>query len=143
MMLEPLSLDGMVNGFVSDPPSTPVLLTTDEAAAGLEFPTADILVNYDLPWNPVLLEQRIERLDCADQESARVTIHNLFLEDSADFEILNPLQVNKRTARTSWSIADRGKRLPFSEIGWLGACPRLDESTADALGVARSSDPFR
>ncbi len=25
----------------------------------------------------------------------------------------------------------------------LGACPRLDESTADVLGVARSSDPFR
>ncbi len=57
--------------------------------------------------------------------------------------VKNPLQVNKRTARTSWSIADRGKRLPFSEIGGLGACPRLDESTADALGVARSSDPFR
>ncbi len=25
----------------------------------------------------------------------------------------------------------------------LGACPRLDESTADVLDVARSSDPFR
>ncbi len=28
-------------------------------------------------------------------------------------------------------------------MGFLGACPRLDESTAAVLGVARSSDPFR
>ena len=80
-----------LRGFVSDPPATPVLLTTDEAAAGLEFTNADTLVNYDLPWNPVQLEQRLERLDCVGQESGRITVHNLSLEDSGEYEILQRL----------------------------------------------------
>lgn len=77
-----------LRGFQADPPATPVLLATDDAAAGLEFPNADCLVNYDLPWNPVLLEQRIARVDCAGQEASKVTVHNLFLEDSRVQDIL-------------------------------------------------------
>ena len=77
-----------LRGFQADPPSTPVLLATDDAVAGIEFPNADTLVNYDLPWNPAVLEQRIARVDCAGQEASTVVVHNLFLEDSSEQDIL-------------------------------------------------------
>jgi hypothetical protein len=77
-----------LRGFQADPPSTPVLLATDDAVAGMDFPVADTLVNYDLPWNPVLLEQRIARVDCAAQEADTVVVHNLFLEDTSEQDIL-------------------------------------------------------
>ncbi len=40
-----------------------VLLCTDAAAEGLNLQTADLLVNFDLPWNPMKVEQRIGRID--------------------------------------------------------------------------------
>jgi superfamily II DNA/RNA helicase len=39
-----------------------VLLCTDAAAEGLNLQTADLLVNFDLPWNPMKVEQRIGRI---------------------------------------------------------------------------------
>ena len=40
-----------------------VLLCTDAAAEGLNFQFCGALVNYDLPWNPMRVEQRIGRID--------------------------------------------------------------------------------
>ena len=40
-----------------------ILICTDAAAEGLNLQTADLLVNYDLPWNPMKVEQRIGRID--------------------------------------------------------------------------------
>ena len=49
------------------------------------------MVNYDLPWNPMEVEQRIGRLDRIGQTSPRINIYNLWIEDSIETRILRRL----------------------------------------------------
>ena len=51
-----------------------VLLCTDAAAEGLNFQFCGALVNYDMPWNPMRVEQRIGRIDRLGQQHPRVRI---------------------------------------------------------------------
>ncbi|MGE3536743.1 MAG: helicase-related protein [Candidatus Tectimicrobiota bacterium] len=61
-----------------------VLICTDAAAEGLNLQTADVLVNFDLPWNPMKVEQRIGRIDRIGQEHAEIYVLNLCYADSAE-----------------------------------------------------------
>ncbi len=45
-----------------------IMISTDTGAEGLNFQFCHILINYDLPWNPMSVEQRIGRLDRLGQE---------------------------------------------------------------------------
>src|SRR5690606_21135441 len=53
-----------------------VLLSSEVGAEGLDFQFCDVLMNYDLPWNPMQVEQRIGRLDRFGQEHRRIRIYN-------------------------------------------------------------------
>ena len=46
--------------------------------------TADLLVNFDLPWNPMKVEQRIGRIDRIGQEHTHIYVLNLCYVDSAE-----------------------------------------------------------
>lgn len=61
-----------------------ILLCTDAAAEGLNLQTADYLVNYDLPWNPMKVEQRIGRIDRIGQANEKVYVLNLCYAGSAE-----------------------------------------------------------
>lgn len=61
-----------------------VLVCTDAAAEGLNLQTADLLINYDLPWNPMKVEQRIGRIDRIGQKYERIFVLNLCYVDSAE-----------------------------------------------------------
>ena len=61
-----------------------VLICTDAAAEGLNLQTADVLVNFDLPWNPMKVEQRIGRIDRIGQEHTNIYVLNLCYVDSAE-----------------------------------------------------------
>src|SRR5262249_56666758 len=52
---------------------------------------AKFLVNYDLPWNPMKVEQRIGRIDRLGQEAEAIFIVNLVLEDTVEDRILERL----------------------------------------------------
>jgi superfamily II DNA or RNA helicase len=54
-----------------------VLVCTDAAAEGLNLQTANLIINYDLPWNPMKVEQRIGRLDRIGQKHDHVFVLNL------------------------------------------------------------------
>ena len=64
-----------------------VLLSSEVGCEGLDFQFCDMLVNYDLPWNPMRIEQRIGRLDRHGQESEAIAIVNLVTPGTVDFEI--------------------------------------------------------
>ncbi|PXW30396.1 UNVERIFIED_CONTAM: SNF2 domain-containing protein [Williamsia faeni] len=53
-----------------------VLLSTEVGAEGLDYEFCDRLVNYDIPWNPMRVEQRIGRIDRFGQRSPKVLIYN-------------------------------------------------------------------
>lgn len=68
-----------------------VLVSTEVAAEGVDLQFCRMLVNYDLPWNPTKVEQRIGRIDRLGQESNRIFVWNLFYEDSIDDRIVSRL----------------------------------------------------
>lgn len=59
-----------------DPDALDVLLSSEVGCEGLDYEFCDTLVNYDIPWNPMRIEQRIGRIDRFGQESEKVIIAN-------------------------------------------------------------------
>ena len=59
-----------------------VLLSSEVGSEGLDMQFCNTLINYDLPWNPMVVEQRIGRIDRFGQESPIVNINNIIVKDS-------------------------------------------------------------
>ncbi len=70
---------------------TQMLVATDSGSEGLNLQFAHILVNYDLPWNPMRVEQRIGRVHRIGQESSNVVILNLAVADTIEDYVLQVL----------------------------------------------------
>ena len=64
-----------------------VLLSSEVGCEGLDFQFCDLLVNYDLPWNPMRIEQRIGRIDRYGQQSEIVAIVNMITPGTVDADI--------------------------------------------------------
>lgn len=68
----------------ADPEALDVLLSSEVGTEGLDYQFCDALVNYDLPWNPMRIEQRIGRIDRRGQASETVAIKNLVVSGTVD-----------------------------------------------------------
>ncbi len=64
-----------------------ILLFTEVGSEGLDYQFCDTLVNYDLPWNPMRVEQRIGRIDRRGQKSDVAHIYNCVTHGTIDEEI--------------------------------------------------------
>lgn len=71
----------------NDPNALDVLLSSEVGCEGLDFQFCDFLVNYDLPWNPMRIEQRIGRIDRYGQKSQTVSVVNLVTPGTVDADI--------------------------------------------------------
>lgn len=71
----------------SDAKSIDVLLFSEVGCEGLDYQFCDCMVNYDLPWNPQAIEQRIGRIDRNGQESESVSIVNIITDGTIDCDI--------------------------------------------------------
>ena len=65
-----------------------ILISTEIGGEGRNFQFARVLINYDLPWNPMKLEQRIGRLDRIGQKSKKIYIYNFFIEGTIETDII-------------------------------------------------------
>ncbi len=68
-----------------------VLLASEVAGEGLDFEHCSVVVNYDLPWNPMRVEQRIGRCDRLGQRSEKVYVGNLASRGTIEGRILSRL----------------------------------------------------
>ena len=68
------------------------LVCTDAASEGLNLQTASALINYDLPWNPSKVEQRIGRIDRIGQREREIWVYNFLLKDSVDEKVYGALR---------------------------------------------------
>lgn len=84
------SKQDLINEF-RDRPELRVLVSTEVAAEGVDLQFCRLLVNYDLPWNPMRVEQRIGRIDRLGQKSKVIYIWNLFYQETIDERILGRL----------------------------------------------------
>jgi superfamily II DNA or RNA helicase len=71
--------------------SPSVLLSSEVGSEGIDLQHCRFLVNYDLPWNPMKVEQRIGRLDRLGQKAKRISIINFSLVDTLEELILERL----------------------------------------------------
>ncbi|MXY28870.1 helicase [Candidatus Poribacteria bacterium] len=67
--------------------SLDLMLFSEVGCEGLDYQFCDCIVNYDLPWNPMKVEQRIGRIDRRGQKSESVTIINLITPGTVDADI--------------------------------------------------------
>ena len=70
-----------------------ILLASEVAGEGLDFEHCHVLINYDLPWNPMRVEQRIGRCDRIGQTSDKVHVRSLASEGTIESRILSRLYV--------------------------------------------------
>ena len=69
-----------------------ILLCTDAAAEGLNFQFCGALINYDMPWNPMRVEQRIGRIDRLGQNHDVIRIVNLHYEGTVETDVYRALR---------------------------------------------------
>ena len=80
----------IVTSFKQDRKAT-VLLSTEVGSEGLDFQFCDSVINFDLPWNPMRVEQRIGRIDRFGQTEPFVDVVSFFVEQTIDTRILERL----------------------------------------------------
>lgn len=68
-----------------------ILLSSEVGSEGLDFEFCQCVVNYDLPWNPMVVEQRIGRLDRFGQQHEKVLIVNFEIPGTIETEIFDRL----------------------------------------------------
>ncbi|MEG5136312.1 MULTISPECIES: helicase-related protein [unclassified Microcoleus] len=69
-----------------------ILLCTESASEGLNLQTCGVLINYDMPWNPMRVEQRIGRLDRIGQIYDTVRIHNFYYDGTVEAKVYRKLR---------------------------------------------------
>ncbi len=86
-----------ITRFKKSPPECHVIITTEAGSEGLNLQAANVLVNFDLPWNPMIVEQRIGRVQRLASKHATVCICNMILggtfEEHIVVRLLEKLQL--------------------------------------------------
>jgi superfamily II DNA or RNA helicase len=90
-----------IERFRKDDPEINVIVSTDAGAEGVNLQASNILVNYDLPWNPMIVEQRIGRVQRIGSKFKNVWVANIVHDQSPEQKIvvrlLEKLQVIAHT----------------------------------------------
>ncbi len=88
--MRPTDKDSAVERFRNDT-GQQILVSTEAGGEGRNFQFCHLLVNYDLPWNPMRVEQRIGRVDRIGQDNV-VSIFNLWVKDTVEERVLDVLE---------------------------------------------------
>ena len=111
-----------------------VLLSSEVGSEGVDLQFSSIIVNYDLPWNPMRLEQRIGRVDRLGQESDKVTILNLIYDETIDKRIYERLYERLKIGRRALGELEAVLGKPIRELTMRLLDPKLtDEQREQAI----------
>lgn len=75
----------------ADPNGPDILLSSEVASEGVDLQFSSLVINYDLPWNPMRIEQRIGRIDRIGQEAEKILIWNFLYADTIDDRVYDRL----------------------------------------------------
>lgn len=93
-----------------------VLVSTDAGGEGLNLQFAHVIINYDIPWNPMRLEQRIGRVDRIGQPK-KVRAINFVFEDSVEFRVREVLEQKLAVIFDEFGIDKTGDVLDSAQAG--------------------------
>jgi superfamily II DNA or RNA helicase len=82
----------LIDEFTNNP-KCKVFLSTDAGGTGLNLQAADCVVNFELPWNPSRINQRVGRVNRIGQKSRCVNVVNLISRNTIEEKILAGLQL--------------------------------------------------
>jgi len=151
-----------------DPEAIDVLLFSEVGCEGLDYQFCDCLVNYDLPWNPMRIEQRIGRLDRNGQKSEKVVIYNMVTPGTVDFdiydrclkrigvfeesigdceEILGDVTVKIKKIAEDFTLSDEQRKeklelLKDQEVGNIQEKLRLEDEQYNFIGLKLPKEQF-
>jgi hypothetical protein len=111
-----------------------VLLCTEAASEGLNLQTCGVLINYDMPWNPMRVEQRIGRFDRINQTYPDVWITHYFLLGPNGEETVEARVYRALADRIDWFRSVVGELAPI-----LARISRTIERAAVAMGEEREA----
>lgn len=80
-----------------------ILISTDAGGEGLNLQFCHIVINYDLPWNPMKLEQRIGRVDRIGQKFV-VKAFNFLIEDTVEYRVQEVLEEKLRLIMEEFGV---------------------------------------
>ena len=117
--MRPTDKDSAVERFKNDT-GPQILVSTEAGGEGRNFQFCHMLVNYDLPWNPMRVEQRIGRVDRIGQNNV-VSIFNLWVKGTIEERVLDVLE----------------KRIKVFEETVGGLDPILGDTESDIRNILR------
>jgi hypothetical protein len=103
-----------ITRFRQNPPRYRVIVSTEAGSEGVNLQVANLLVNYDLPWNPMIVEQRIGRVQRLASEFKHVSIFNITLRGTFEDFIVGRLMEKLQMAANA--IGDIDALLQGSDI---------------------------
>jgi hypothetical protein len=117
-----------------------VLLSSEIGSEGVDLQFCWIIVNYDLPWNPMRLEQRIGRVDRLGQKSPKVVILNLIYEGTIDeliyYRLYDRLGIGQRALGEFEAVLGTPIREMTSKLLDPTLTPKQKEAAVDAAAQA-------
>ncbi|MCP5207857.1 MAG: DEAD/DEAH box helicase family protein [Hahellaceae bacterium] len=97
---------------------TRILISTDAGGEGLNLQFCHVIINYDIPWNPMRLEQRIGRVDRIGQKHM-VRALNFVFEDTVEHRVREVLEEKLNTILEEFGVDKTGDVLDSSQAGHL------------------------
>ncbi len=114
-----------------------VLLSSEVGSEGLDFQFCNVIVNYDLPWNPMKVEQRIGRVDRFGQTNDKIFIFNFHVPGTIETEIFGRLYDRINVFRDSIGELEPILRDEINQLARDVLDPRLSEEQ-----IRRRMDTF-
>ena len=152
-----------------DSESLDVLLFSEIGCEGLDYQFCDCIVNYDLPWNPMRVEQRIGRIDRVGQTSESVAIVNLITPGTIDAdiyerclvrigvferalggseEILGEITRGIRNIAENYSLSEEDRRAKFQQLAdnkirLMHEQEKLEQKQMELFGIRLPEDQMK
>lgn len=146
-----------------------ILLFSDIGSEGLDYQFCDCIINYDLPWNPMKIEQRIGRIDRKGQTSESVAIVNLITPGTIDAdihdrclvrigvfekalggseEILGDIAREIRNIADDFALSDKDRRMRLQQLAdnkirLIQESERLEQQQLELFGIRIPEERIR
>ena len=114
-----------------DVDSVNVLISSEVGSEGLDLQFASVEYNYDLPWNPMRLEQRIGRIDRIGQKAEVLRIYNLCCQNTIEDRILERLYERVKIFENSIGDMEDIVGQPIQELALEILDPNLTDADRD------------
>jgi hypothetical protein len=147
----PVALRGELIKKFESRPECKIFLSTEAGGAGLNLQVADILINFELPWNPAKKNQRIGRIDRLGQKSEKLTIYNFVTRNSIEQQIAAGLLVKQNLFEGVLDSSSATNYVDFSSKGrsqfikqleaFLGREPFDDEPVVEEPAEKTADNP--